>query len=230
MEPVWTPDGTRIAFSSTRAGIWDLWWKPTDGSGEAELLLEREGVQFPGSWSPDGSVLAFYERNPETETGLDLYTLAVGGDRVAIEVLVTPASEHSPMFSPDGRWLAFVSDETGREEVYVQPYPGPGRRETVSTGGGREATWSADGRELYYRRRDEMLAVSIATEPRLAIDGPRAVFEAPYEYEPGGGVNYAPVGNGERFVMVRGDDVGPREIRVVLNWFEELERLVPTDP
>ena len=227
MEPVWTPDGTQIAFSSTRAGSWDLWWKPTDGSGEAELLLEREGIQFPGSWSPDGSILAFYER--KSETGLDLYTLAVDGDRVPVEVVVTPANEHSPMFSPDGRWITFVSDETGQEEIYVQPYPGPGRREIVSTDGGREATWSADGRELYYRRRDQMLAVSIATEPTLAIGEPRVVFEEPYEYEPGDGINYSPVGNGERFVMVRGDDVATREIRVVLNWTEELKRLVPTD-
>ena len=227
IEPAWTPDGTQIAFSSTGAGSWDLWWKPTVSSGEAELLLERKGIQFPGSWSPDGSILAFYERQPET--ALDLYTLAVDGDRVPSELLVTPANEHSPMFSPDGQWLVYVSDETGQEEIYLQPYPGTGQRETVSTNGGREATWSADGRELYYRRGNQVLAVSIRTEPTVELGEPRVMFQASYVSEPGGGISYSPAGDGESFIMVRqGDDVAPRQIHVVFNWFNELERLVPT--
>ena len=177
--------------------------------------------------SPYGDVLAFYERTQDT--GTDLYTLAPDQDRVPRELLVTPANEHSPMFSPDGRWLAYVSDETGQEEVYVRPYPGPGRTETVSTEGGRGATWSQDGRKLYYRSGNRMMSVSFRGDSTIEIGDPQVLFVASDVSEPGGGISYSTIGNNDSFLMIRENaNVAANEIRVVFHWFDELERLVPT--
>ena len=114
-----------------------------DGSDEAEVLLTAENGQFPISWSRDGELLAFYEVNPLTRR--DIWVLPLEGDREPTPFLVTPAGERAPMFSPYGRWLAYVSDESGRDEVYVRPYPGPGGRRQISPNGGTEPLWAPSG-------------------------------------------------------------------------------------
>ena len=152
--PVWTPEGDRLAFSNISTTI-TLQIAPSDGSEQPVTLLEREGQQYPTSWSRDGGLLAFLESHPETLR--DLWVLPVGGDPEPF--LVTPFEEGAPMFSPDGRWMAYVSDESGQTEVYVRPYPGPGPRFTVSTTGGREPLWSRDGSELFYRSQEGIMTV-----------------------------------------------------------------------
>jgi hypothetical protein len=134
------------------------------------------------------------------------------------------------MISPDGRWLTYVSNESGRDEIYMRPFPGPGGRVLVSTDGGTEPMWSPDGRELFYRLGDKMMAVSITAEQDLSLVTPEALFEG--NYQPGyiaQGINtnydIAPDG---RFVMIRPEETSaPTQLNVVLNWFEELKRLVP---
>ena len=116
------------------------------------------------SWSPDGQLLAFVEVNPTT--GQDIWVLRLG-DRKAQPFLRTPFNEAAPRFSPDGRWLAYISDESGRYEIYVQPYPGPGGKWQISTEGGTEPVWNRNGRELFYRSGDKMMAVDIATQPEF---------------------------------------------------------------
>jgi Tol biopolymer transport system component/predicted Ser/Thr protein kinase len=150
--PAWTPDGNRIAFTSkSKEGPQDLFWQLADGSGGLERLTTSEYVPFSMSWSPDGQMLAFVEINPTT--GYDIWVLRMS-DRKAQPFLRTPFTEGAPRFSPDGRWLAYVSDESGRFEIYVQPYPGPGGKWQISTEGGTEPMWNPNGRELFYRSGD----------------------------------------------------------------------------
>ena len=196
--PVWVPDGSRLipgcrlwsvdsllqaarrkqprTARSVCAGI----RRRGTGIGTKALgvlpgtipTLTGAGPQFPGSWSPDGTTLAFHERKAGGER--DIWTVARGQEPMPF--LLTPFDERSPRFSPDGRWLAYVSDESGRDEVYVQPFPGPGAKWLVSTDGGREPVWGRDGRELFYRAGDLMMAVPLTFDTRvLCRPAPAAV-------------------------------------------------------
>jgi Tol biopolymer transport system component len=128
------------------------------------------------------------------------------------------------MCSPDGRWLAYVSDESGQDEIYVQAYPGPGARYTISTEGGREPLWAADGTELFYRKDEQVLVVPIQSGPELTLGTPRVLFKGRYASVPWAGNNYDVSPDGQRFVMLEGNlDSVPRRINVVLNWVEELK-------
>ena len=139
--------------------------------------------------------------------------------------------EAEPRFSPDGRWLAYMSDESGRYEIYVQSYPGPGGKWQISTEGGTEPVWNPNGRELFYRSGDKMMAVEIATRPGFAVGTPRMLFEGRYEAPPFPIVNYDVSLDGQRFLMLKPSEEAasaPTQINVVLNWFEELKQKVPT--
>jgi serine/threonine-protein kinase len=188
--PVWAPDGTRLAFQSTAAGPWNLFSKPLDGSSDAQPLLNvadspaartwpntgaallpgtlptlsGAGPQFPMSWSPDGRTVAFEERKPSGER--DIWVVSPGQDPVPF--LLTAFDEHTPRFSPDGKWIAYVSDESGRNDVYVQPFPGPGPKWLVSTDGGLDPLWSQTGHELFYRQGDELMVVTVAAQAEYA--------------------------------------------------------------
>jgi Tol biopolymer transport system component len=226
---VWTPDGKRIAIQSNREGPLNIFWQQADGSGRLEPLTTSEYNNFPMSWSPDGQLLAFVEVNPTT--GYDIWVLRLG-DRKAQPFLRTPFNESAPRFSPDGRWLAYISNESGRWEIYVQPYPGPGGKWQISTEGGTEPMWNPKGRELFYRSGEKMMAVDIATQPSFAAGKPRVLFEGRYNPAPGTGTNYDVSPDGQRFLMIKPSEqaqAAPTQINVVLNWFEELKRRVPTE-
>ena len=155
--PIWTPDGRRLVYSSND----DLWWLPSDGSGKPDSLLVANGTRFGGTVTADGRALIFKE---------------AASDRAGIRRLVfdsAPASElllkgtfgeAAPALSPDGRWLAYQSEEAGRTEVYVRPYPGLGARVSISLQGGAEPAWAPNGRELFYRSGDSLMAA--ASMPR----------------------------------------------------------------
>ena len=236
--PVWTPDGKRIAFNSNKEGVpVNLFWQLADGSGGLERLTTNQYGQAPMSWSPDGQVLAFIEINPTT--GRDIWTLqmgeaSVGSRRVgkAQPFLRTPSTESAPRFSPNGRWLAYSSDESGRFEIYVQPYPGPGGKWQISTEGGTEPVWNPNGRELFYRSGDKMMAVFVTTQPSFSVAKPKMLFEGPFEPAPTTFPNYDVSPDGQRFLMLEPSEQGqaaPTQINVVLNWFEELKRRVPAE-
>jgi len=225
---IWTPDGKRIAFGSSMEGASNIFWQLADGSGGLERLTTSEYNHFPMSWSPDGQLLAFFEINPTTQR--DIWVLQMS-DRKAQPFLRTPFNESAPRFSPDGRWLAYVSDESGRREIYVQPYPGPGGKWQISTEGGTEPTWNRNGRELFYRSGDKMMAVDITTQPGFAAGKPRLLFEGHYQPTPGTTPNYDVSPDGQRFLMIKPTEqaqAAPTQINVVLNWFEELKQKVPT--
>jgi dipeptidyl aminopeptidase/acylaminoacyl peptidase len=179
------------------------------------------------SWSPDGQLLAFIEVNPSTQR--DIWVLRMG-DRKPQPFLRTRLDERSPRFSPDGRWLVYVSNESGRYEIYVQPYPGPGGKWQISTEGGTEPAWNPNGRELFYRSGNKMMAVDIATQPGFAAGTPRMLFEGQYQPSPVVVANYDVSPDGQRFLMLKPSEqaqAAPTQINVVLNWFEELNRRVP---
>jgi Tol biopolymer transport system component len=241
---IWTRDGKRIVFESNKEGSMNLFWQRADGSGGRERLTTSENLNIPGSWSPDGHLLAFAEVNPAT--GYDIWILRMGEPSAssgqvpstgsgqapkAQPFLQTPFNEGVPVFSPDGRWLVYVSDESGRFEIYVQPYPGPGGKWQISTEGGTEPVWNRNGRELFYRSGDKMMAVDISTQPSFAAGKPKVLFTGQYLPTPGTLSNYDVSPDGQRFLMIKpgeSTEAPPTQINVVLNWFEELKRRVPT--
>jgi serine/threonine-protein kinase len=225
--PAWTPDGKRIAFGSNKEGPANLFWQLADGSGGLERLAASEYTQFPQSWSPNEQLLAFNELNPTT--GWDIWVLRMA-DRKAQPFLRTPFNEESPRFSPDGRWLAYISDESGRFEVYVQPYPGSGGKWQISTEGGAEPVWNPNGRELFYRTENKMMVVDISTQSSFSAGKPRVLFSEPYLPTPIIPANYDVSLDGQRFLMLKPieQEAAPTQINVVLNWFEELKQKVPT--
>jgi Tol biopolymer transport system component len=228
--PSWTPDGKRIGVQS---GQNILFWQLADGSGGREPLTNSKVTQSadswsPDSWSPDGQLLAFTERDPAT--GKDIWVLRLS-DRTLQPFLRTPSNESAPRFSPDGRWLAYVSDESGRYEIYVRPYPGPEGKRQISTEGGTEPLWNRNGQELFYRGGNKMMAVQITTQPNFAFGSPRALFDAGQYMPPTGPYsypfpNYDVSPDGQRFLMITKES--KPQINVVLNWFEELKRRVPS--
>ena len=226
-DPVWAPDGESIVFGSKRGeGTFGLYRQRLDGQGAAELLWASPVPIWPDpqSWSPDGRTVVF-DTKGET-TGDDLWVLSLDADRAGRPWLETPASEYGGRLSPDGRWLAYNSDESGRVEVYVQPFPGPGGKWLVSEGGGVNAIWSRDGQELFYRHRDQIVRVDVETDPTFAIGKPVVLFAGRYRRT---GRDYDVTPDGTRFIMMRSDD--PRtttRLNVLLNWWGTLDaRLVP---
>ncbi|MFQ5641579.1 MAG: hypothetical protein ACE5IR_26695 [bacterium] len=222
-EPIWTPDGKRLTFWSNIDQTEDerLFSKAADGSGQAELLLEDELQTYPGSWSPDGQTVVFYGTDAGGQS--DIWVLPLGGNPRAI--INTRFTERVPMFSPDGRWLAYVSDESGRKEVYVQPYPALDKRWLISNDGGNEPTWRGDGKELFYRNGYKMMAVSIQAEPEFRAGTPQLLFEAEYDLHRYDDRNYDVTRDGQRFAMVQSEGTSEAaQIHVVVNWFEELKK------
>ena len=220
--PIWTPDGKRVTYRATRAGTRNLFWRMADGSGAEERLTTGEGNQTAASWSPDGKALGYYVVQGDT-TAAAMWVLEVGGDRKPRPILPNSFNEFGPRFSPDGRWLAYFSDESGRFEVYVLPYPGPGGRWQVSADGGAIPVWNRNGRELFYRSGDRMMAVDVTLQPSFSAGEPKMLFEGQYA----GAYDVSP--DGQRFLMLKPvEEAAPRQINVVLNWTEELKRLVPT--
>lgn len=221
--PIWTPDGKRIAFYSDKEGPPNIFWQWADGSGGLERLTTGEYLKVPWSFSPDGQLLAYQENNPTT--GKDIWVLRLS-DRKAEPFLRTSSTEGAPQFSPDGRWLAYASDESGRPEIYVQPYPGPGGKWQVSTEGGNEPMWNRSG--IYYRSGNKMMAVEVTTQPSFSAGGPRMLFEGQYERNewPQTGAAYDVSPDSQHFLMAK-QGVEALSINVVLNWFEELRRRAP---
>jgi len=223
--PVWTADGQRVIYARENVQF-DIYWRSADGRGEEELLLSTEYDLYPTDVSPDGKLLAFNEDHPVTDG--DIWILPLEKDGRPTPIVRTPFYEGRGAFSPDGRWLAFFSNESGRFEVYVQAIDGRGAKVRVSVDGGEQPVWSRDGRELYFRQGPKMMAATIEGGANPRVGRPVTLFEGHYgRYWASRAFDVSPDG---RFLMVKAlEDSAPRQIRVVLNWFEELKRLAPTD-
>jgi hypothetical protein len=233
-------DGKRIVYRGAVTGPDQLIWRPSDGSESPTSLMTSESNLVPAAWSPDGRALAFYSLG-ETP-GLAppaAWLLPLDGGREARPLLDTRFSAAGVDFSPDGRWIAYASNESGRPEVYVRSYPRGDTRRQISSGGGMSPVWNRNGRELFYLQRNvtvpgppevAMMAVPIATLPVLNVGVEKRLFKGDFVVStPARGYDVAP--DGQRFVMLRQKETPPVTVKhlvLVQNWFEELNRRVPT--
>ena len=218
---VWTPDGERVLFNSDRGGAKNVFWKSADGSGNVEQLLAADQWQWPFSVSPQGEVLAYDQAHPSR--GWDVLMYSMDGEREPREFLVTEFNERGPRFSPDGHWIAYHSDETGRWEVYVTPFPGPGRKWQISAAGGTYVRWLPGGDGIVYQKpegglvlteidgRGDVLAVGPSRD--LLATAPSAA----------GGITFDVAPGAKRYlVMMSGIRQAPSPLYLVVNWEREL--------
>ncbi len=226
--PVWSPDGVHVAFTAERDGVESIYWQNADGSGAPERLSLGSTQEGPSSFSPDGKHLV-------TDTPLsapfDIGLLTLDGQRREDLLLHTKFNETNGEVSRDGRWLAYVSDETGSTEVYVAPFPDvASSKQRVSVGGGSRPLWSRDGRELfYYVGPDTIMAVRVTLGPKLGLGQPVVAVKGPYARPLNAGRHYDVSPDGKRFLMLvdvpaaNGQKPPAQELSVVLNWTEELK-------
>jgi Tol biopolymer transport system component len=218
---VWRPDGKGIAFKSTRKGDFDTYWKDLAAGGPEEPLLTSDGDESPVGWTPDGKRLLVKVSEPDGSYPIKLLTIGEGGKLPT--VVPPPANVFGTSVSRDGRWLAFSSDSSGASEIYVQPFPGPGKAIRVSRAGGSQPLWSPEGRELFFRRGDEIIALSFRIEAESFIAGnERVVLKAPTAEEGSGSLITL---DGKRFLILeRTVEPQPPQLRVVLNWATEVDQ------
>ncbi len=222
--PVWSPDGGRIAFASNRKGRHNIYQRATSGSGDDELLLPPAATfRFPTDWSPDGGLIAFQANSAQANTGLDLWIFSFT-DRKERPFLATPFQEWSPQFSPDGRWIAYTSDESGRPEVYVRPFQGSSGKWQVSNGGGSYPRWRRDGREVFYIAPDKtLMTVEVQAGSAFEIGAPKPLFRTQIRSTDAGS-QYDVSADGQRFLI---NTIVPEEqsaITVVQNWTAGLKK------
>lgn len=221
--PVWSPDSRQLAYATERDGSLFIVSRSADGTGSETILWRGKPVCRPGSWSLDGKRMAVV--CPREQGDDDVYVLAVDGTPDLQPFASTPFSDWGPRFSPDGKWIAYISDSSGQYEVYVRPYPAADGQWQISNSGGEEPVWSRDGRELFYRNGTRWMSVTVETKGDFKASAPKLAFEGPYVNVPG--VSYDVASDG-RFVVIAGPpESAPKNINLVLNWFDELRRLVP---
>jgi Tol biopolymer transport system component len=222
--PVWSADDSRVAFASNRQGGNDLFTKSSSGTGSDDpLLIEESSFKVPADYSMDGRFLAFQSIGNQSRGAWDVWTLSIADKKPAAFVAM-PAAEITPAFSPDGRWIAYASDESGRQEVYVQPFPASGGKWQISTSGGNQPLWSRDGKELFYVSPDnKLMAVNVKTSTGFEAGAPQALFEMRLRSVVGR--RYDVAADGKRFLVnATIGEVKSSPITLVQNWAAELEK------
>lgn len=226
--PLWTPDSRRLVFASDLAGApLNLYWKAADGSDNAERLTTSNNLQLPGTFTPDGQTLLFTEIDPKTRN--DIWALDVrepAATRKPRPLLQTNADEAQPALSPDGRWLAYAMKDSGRWQIYVQSFPDLQGKWQISTEGGMEPLWARNGKELFYRAGDKVLAVTISTAAGFQASQPQPVFTHLSGFNAGTLLpTYDIAPDGQRIVMMKGErDAVPTHLHAIVNWFADVQK------
>jgi serine/threonine-protein kinase len=228
--PVWSSDGKSIYYvemDPTGAGKSIVTRKPADGSREAQTVVSLDGTAYIKALLPDGgSGILDYQRS--TGPG-NIVQSKLGEGATPTEVVNTGFAEFAAALAPDGRWLAYQSNESSRPEIYVREMAGAGSRWQISTGGGEEPRWSHDGRELYYRNGNLFMSVAISTRPSFQAGTPTNLFGGIFDLRTNTGITYDVDPKGNRFLMIRpAEESTAPSVMIVVNWFEELRRLAPT--
>jgi len=225
--PVWSPDGSRIVWASNRDGILNLYQKAASGVGEETLLLKSDYLKFPTDWSRDGRFI-IYSSQTDPKTKQDVWFLPVTGSGEAkpFPVVRTEAWETAGTLSPDGRWLAYGSDVSGRVDIYVQSFPGGGGKRQVSTGGGKTPRWRRDGRELFYYAGDgKLMAVPVRSGESFEMGAPVSLFEFRTGVFVLNNAPYAVTADGQRFLINAVVETEPNApLTVVVNWTAEVKK------
>ncbi len=226
--PIWSPDGRRIAFgivnSAAEGTIAGIYQREVNGGQVVPLVPDFGSWASPNAWVQDD--LIAIEAFREGDTGNDIWVARLGAEGEAEPFVRTTAIEWGASFSPDGRYIAYTSDESGQFQIYVKPYPPTEARWTISAAYGEEPVWSAAGDEIFYRRGNEWLSVPVRTDPEFEAGVPQVLFEGPYINVPE--ISYGVTPDAQRFLLLKQQDQRPAtRIHIVANWFEELERLAP---
>jgi Serine/threonine protein kinase len=222
--PLWSPDGNSIVFTSNRDGVPNLYLKNASGVGDEGVLLKSEEIKVADDWSADGKFIVYESRNSQTK--LDLWILPMSGDRKPFPFLQTLFNEQQAHFSPDGKWIAYTSDESGAPEVYVQTFPASGGKWRISTSGGAEPKWRRDGKELFYIAADKkLMSVDTKLGPTFEAGVPKALFETRITVLTTFRNHYTVTGDGQRFLIISGlEESNFTPISVVVNWTADLKR------
>lgn len=221
--PVWSPDGQRLIFDSDRAGGTHLYQKSVSGVGDEELIQFSESNADPYDWSADGRWIVAQARKPQQSKG-DLWALDLSADAKPVPIVQSPFDEWGARFSPDGRWISYVSDESGENQVYVAPFPGPGRKWQISAAGGFLPQWRRDGKEIFYVAQDlKLMSVDVgADESSFQVGQARTVFQLP---PPGGETYYDATPDGQKFLVKKGvGSTSESPLTLVVNWPAELKK------
>ncbi len=216
--PLWSPDGRTVAFASTQNGGLDIYQRPANASGPDELLLTLNAtpIVFPSDWSSDGKFLAYYRT--DAKTGLDVWVLPLAGDRKPMPFLRSDFNESQAQFSPDGRWIAYVSDESGGPQIYVQSFPTLAGKWQISTDGGTQPRWRRDSNELFYLALDrKLMAVTVKTASTLQAETPRALFQTTLNLTDFR-QTYAVSADGQRYLLNVPVESASPPMTIVLNW------------
>jgi serine/threonine-protein kinase len=224
--PVLSPDDRRVAYSCGSVSAHSLCVRAADGSGDEDVVVTRPDYLNMSDWTPDGRALVYAVNT--VDSGHDVWTVALDGERRPQPLLTSRFDERSPSVSPDGRWLAYSSDESGQQQIYVQAFPALGAKAQVSRAGGEQPVWSRTGSELFYRQEDDLMAVPVHTQPALRTGTPRLLFSGRYVFfRQRPDTVYAAAADGQRFLMIERSEGGDQRLTMVVDLAQELKRRLP---